>query len=173
MYCTKFSRLAGFVMCATVAIAAIQRPAAAAEKETQTVTFALYISAAFGDEISVVGEDTIGIHFGKLLSPTSTLTFAAGSPACEGFEVAGTEWNQQLFDRMMILNKGGPSAASVFTMGAQIPEHSLLRVADITDLRVCWIKENGSGGAVVQEEGFDGDTVAALFIVTGEFPVRN
>lgn len=149
------------------------RQAVAAEPETQEVTFLVSISVGFYSPLSdYIGDDTIGVLFKKFESASRTLTFAGGSPPCDGHEVSGTSWSLDYLDAQ-ILNRGGPTFAAVYrpTSGNSVPEHSILRASDVTDIRACWIRENSAGDAVVQPDGFDGNTVAAVFIITGDFPL--
>ena len=135
-----------------------------------------FFTVPFPEEVELsdfVGEDTKGILFKGLSdTATGTLTFAGDSPDCDNVPVAGTLWTGWAMD-VMILNKGGPIGATVYTpVGTTPPEHTHLRAAEITDVRACWIKLNGSSQAYVQQNP-DNYTEAAFFIITAEVPVTN
>ncbi len=149
------------------------RQAVAAEPETQEIKFMVAISVGFYSPLSdYIGDDTIGVLFKKFETVSDTLNFAVGSPPCDGHEVSGTEWSLDYVDGQ-ILNRGGPTWAAVYrpSGGNSVPEHSILRARDMTDIRACWVRLNSSDEAVVQPGGFDGDTAAAVFIIAGDFPL--
>ena len=112
--------------------------------------------------------------FKEFETVSHTLNFAGGSPPCDGHEVSGTDWSLDYLDGQ-ILNRGGPTWPAVYrpTGGNSVPEHSILRARDMTDIRACWVRDISAGDAVVQPDGFDGNTTAAVFIVTGDFPLES
>ncbi len=180
MYRKSFSLLVGTGVCAALALATMERPARAAEPQTQSITFALVFiyTGLEGDPSQLsdyIGENIIGMLFKGLqdTSGSADLDFASDSPPCHGVSVADTSWPLWSLP-VTILNKGGPVPGTLLRAPGQPvpPEHTLLRAADITDVRACWLKRNGSLEAYVQESP-DAHTGEAFFIITANFPVRN
>lgn len=155
---------------AVVSVANAKDPQSTAKTETESITFAMSVPARYGDEISTVGEDTLGILLGQVEGATGVLTFASDSPELDGVAVADTQWLALSVNPMYVINRGETVAARVYVLGDMPPENSIILADGITDLHVAWIKENGSSQAYVQEE-LDGRTVGAFFIITAEVQV--
>lgn len=174
MFRKSLGRLLVMAVCTVATMACMERSVRAETSETVTVTFALVIDLGAPGELSdFLGADTHGIYFPKRAEVADNLLFSAGSPTCDGLEVADTLWSLS-YGSVMIVNNGGLVRANAYSLPGTLipPEHSFLRAARITDVRDCWLKEDSFGKALVQDT-FDADTLAAFFIVTAEFRVKN
>jgi hypothetical protein len=121
-----------------------------------------------------VGEDTVVILIGALLESADFLHFDAGSPPCDGVAVADTQW--LAYARGTIVNKGGPTYATVWTNALFTteppPAHAALVASNITQVHACWLKMEGDGDAVAQDD-WDWYKSSVFIIVTGDFRVKD
>ena len=87
--------------------------------------------------------------------------------------MSGTQWSLS-YGAAKIVNNVGAVWANAYSLPGTLvpPEHSFLHAARITDVRDCWLEADAFGKALVQD-AFDTNTLAAFFIVTAEFRVRN
>jgi hypothetical protein len=177
MYRKRYSLLAAAMVCVALALLSTPRLADAEGPETVEITFALEVPCdPFWEEpppelSDFVGDDTVVIMTRTLFETAHSLIFDGLSPPCGDYPVAGTRW--RLHARGTVLNVGEQIDAKIYSnLPPAPPAHYPLLFKKITDEQSCWLKIDGNGQAVAQED-WDLNTSAVFIIVTGEFRVKH
>ena len=181
MYRNRFRLMAAAAVCTTLALVTTQRPAAAEEPQTVTRTFALlaYCSPYSMDPPPVlsdfVGEDTVAILLKDLdYSWGFFLSFVEGCRPCDGYPVAGTDWQELSWQAVIVNEKTGPMAVCVLAPpGPRLPAHAVVVASRITEVHACWIKSICGLPRYDTQDDWDWNTLGAFIVVTAEFRVTN